>query len=56
MDWDEIGNLHRRPAIDASTKFRIIWPNSFRGEEFRKSPNQNQESPVAAKIIFSKTA
>jgi hypothetical protein len=24
-----------------------IWPNGFRGEEFKKSANQKQESPVA---------
>ena len=51
MDRGEIGNLQRGPAIDASTKFRIIWPNSFRGEEFKKSPNQKQESPVAAIFV-----
>jgi hypothetical protein len=28
------------------TKFRFIWPLSFRGEEFKKSANQKQESPV----------
>jgi hypothetical protein len=36
------------------TKFRFIWPSGFRGEEFKKSANQKQESPVAA--IFVKTA
>ena len=30
------------------TKFRIIWPSGFRGEEFYKSANQKQESPVVA--------
>jgi hypothetical protein len=30
------------------TKFRIIWPSGFRGEEFKKSANQKQESPVLA--------
>jgi hypothetical protein len=30
------------------TKFRIIWPSGFRGEEFKKSANQKQESPVVA--------
>ena len=31
-----------------STKFRFIWPNGFRGEEFLKSVNQKQkqESPM----------
>ena len=33
------------------TKFRFIWPNGFRGEEFKKSTNQKQESPVAAKFF-----
>ena len=52
MDRDKISNLHRGPAIDASTKFRIIWPNSFRGEEFFKSTNQKQESPVVAMFVI----
>ena len=29
-------------------KFRFIWPNGFREEEFKKSANQKQESPVAS--------
>ena len=29
-------------------KFRFIWPNGFRGEDFFKSANQKQELPVAA--------
>ena len=33
------------------TKFRFIWPNGFRGEEFKKSANQKQESPVAAIFV-----
>jgi hypothetical protein len=33
------------------TKFRYIWPKSFRGEEFLKSANQKQESPVAAMFV-----
>jgi hypothetical protein len=31
--------------------FRFIWPNGFRGEEFKKSANQKQELPVAAMFI-----
>jgi hypothetical protein len=31
--------------------FRIIWPHSFRGEEFKKSANQKQELPVAARFV-----
>jgi hypothetical protein len=30
------------------TKFWIIWPSGFREEEFYKSANQKQESPVVA--------
>jgi hypothetical protein len=33
------------------TKFRFIWPNGFRGEEFIKSANQKQELPVAAMFV-----
>jgi hypothetical protein len=33
------------------TKFRFIWLNGFRGEEYKKSANQKQESPVAAMFI-----
>jgi hypothetical protein len=32
------------------TKFRFIWPNSFKGEE-SKSANQKQESPVVAMFV-----
>jgi hypothetical protein len=33
------------------TKFQIIWPSGFRGEEFLKSANQKQESPVVAMLV-----
>jgi hypothetical protein len=33
------------------TKFWFIWPNGFRGEEFKKSANQKQESPVVAMFV-----
>ena len=33
------------------TKFRFIWPSGFRGEEFKKSANQKQESPVSAMFV-----
>jgi hypothetical protein len=32
-------------------KFQIIWPSGFRGEEFFKSANQKQESPVVAMFV-----
>ena len=33
------------------TKFRFIWPSSFRGEDFKKSANQKQELPVAVMFV-----
>ena len=33
------------------TKFRIIWPNDYRREEFLKSANEKQESPVVAMFV-----
>jgi hypothetical protein len=34
------------------TKFRFIWPNGFRREEFKKSANQKQELPVDRQFLF----
>ena len=33
------------------TKFRLIWPSGFRGEDFLKSVNQKQELPIAAMFV-----
>ena len=33
------------------SKFRYIWSNSFRREEFLKSANKKQQSPVAAMFV-----
>jgi hypothetical protein len=33
------------------TKFRLIWPNGYRREEFLKSANQKQESPMVAMFV-----
>jgi hypothetical protein len=33
------------------TKFQITWPSGFRGEEFKKSANQKQYSPVVAMFV-----
>jgi hypothetical protein len=33
------------------TKFRFIWPNGFRGDDFQISANQKQESPVVAMFV-----
>jgi hypothetical protein len=42
--------INTEPSIhvDASTIFRFICLSSFRGEDFYKSSNQNQELPVVA--------
>jgi hypothetical protein len=33
------------------TKFRYIWPNGYRREEFLKAANQKQESPMVAMFV-----
>ena len=33
------------------TKFRFIWPSSFRWEDLKKLANQKQELPVAAMLV-----
>ena len=33
------------------TKFQFIWPNGNRREEFLKSANQKQESPMVAMFV-----
>jgi hypothetical protein len=33
------------------TKFRFIWPSSFRGEDLNKSANQKHELPVVAMFV-----
>jgi hypothetical protein len=33
------------------TKFRFIWSNDYRREEFLKSANQKQESPMVAMFV-----
>jgi hypothetical protein len=33
------------------TKFKFIWPSSFRGEDLKKSANQKQELAVAAMFV-----
>jgi hypothetical protein len=51
MDRDEMSNLYRGPAIDASYQVSVHLANGFRGEEFKKSANQKQESPVVAMFV-----
>jgi hypothetical protein len=33
------------------TKFRFIWPISFRGEQLKNMTNQKQKLPVAAMYV-----
>ena len=33
------------------TKFQLIWPSTFGGEDLKKSANQKQELPVAAMFV-----
>jgi hypothetical protein len=33
------------------TRFRFIWQSGFRGEDFSKSVNQQQELPMAAMFV-----
>ena len=50
-DRDEMSNLYRKPAIDASYQIRFIWPRGFRGEDFFKSANQKHELPMVAMFV-----
>ena len=50
-DRDKISNPYREPSIDASYQVSVHLANGFRGEEFLKSPNQKQESPVAVMFV-----
>ena len=36
------------------TKFHIIWPSGFRGENLKKSANQKQELPVVAMFVTNR--
>jgi hypothetical protein len=33
------------------TKFRLIWPSNFRGEDLKKMAYQKQELPVVAMFV-----
>ena len=46
-----MSNRNRGLSIMLPTKCRYIWPNGFRGDEFLKSANQKQESPVVAMFV-----
>jgi hypothetical protein len=42
---------YRGPPIDASYQVSVHLASGFRGEEFKKSANQKQESPVVAMFV-----
>ena len=46
-----MSNLYRGSPIDVSYQFATHLAKRFRGEEFKKSANQKQESPVAAMFV-----
>ena len=48
---NEMSNLYRGLPQILPTKFRFIWPSDFRGEDLKKSANQNQELPLAAMFV-----
>ena len=51
MDQDKCAIFREYCPQMFPAKFRFIWPNGFRGEEFLKSANQKQESPVAVMFV-----
>ena len=50
-DQNNISNRNRGLSIDASYQVSVHLAKQFRGEEFLKSANQKQESPVAAMFV-----
>ena len=50
-DQNDISNRNRGLSIDASYQVSVHLAKQFRGEEFLKSANQKQESPVAAMFV-----
>ena len=50
MDRDKMIILYRGPSIDASYQVLVHLASGFR-EDFQKSANQKQESPVVAKFV-----
>jgi hypothetical protein len=48
---EEMSNLNRGSSIDASCLVSVYLAKRFREEEFKKSANQKQESPVVAMFV-----
>ena len=50
-DRDEMSNLYRGPAIDASYQVSIHLAKRFQRKRFLKSANQKQELTMAATFV-----
>jgi hypothetical protein len=50
-DRDEMSNLYRGPAIDASYQVSVHLAKRFQRRRFFKSANQKQESPMVAMFV-----
>jgi hypothetical protein len=50
-DRDEMSNLYRGPAIDASYQVSIHLAKRFQRKRFLKSANQKQELTMAAMFV-----
>jgi hypothetical protein len=48
MNRNLVGSIYGRSSVKIA---HLVWPSGFRGEEFKKSANQKQESPVAAMLV-----
>jgi hypothetical protein len=51
MDRDEMSNLYRGPAIDASYQVSVHLAKRFQRRRLKKSANQKQELSVVAMFV-----
>jgi hypothetical protein len=51
-DLDEMSNLYRGPAIDASYQVSVHLAKWFQRRRFFKSANRKQELPMAAMFVI----
>jgi len=50
-EWDEMSNLYRGPAIDASYQVSVHLAKRFQRRRFKKTTNKKQELPMAAMFV-----
>ena len=50
-DQDEMSNIYRGPAIDASNQVLVHLAKRFQRRRLKKSANQKQELPMAAMFV-----